>query len=294
MTCIWKNRSWTPMLLKEIKKPFNSLDYIFELKFDGIRAIIFASPKEVKIQSRNGKDLTKLFPELQEIKNLVHTNTIFDGEIVAFEKEKPSFEKIQKRLRLKNRKKIETLSINEPITYMVFDILYEKKDLTKLELIKRKKYLEKYKDQEYFVKTKIFENNGVEFFQKVKKINLEGIVAKKKNGYYFINERTSEFIKIKNLQRDEFYIGGYSKKKNEILSLAIGEMIDNQFYFVGKVKISPKNNIYKKILESIKTKNYFCNFEEEIYYIKPTISCHVTYLERTKKNHLRHPVLKEI
>lgn len=291
---IFKERNWSPMLLKEIDKPFNSNDYIFELKFDGIRAIIFASPKEVKIQSRNKQDMTVLFPELQVIKKLVKKNVIFDGEIVAFENNKPSFSKLQKRIHLKNKTIIKNTSLNDPITFVVFDILYENKDLTILPLETRKEYLNKYDDNDVFVKTKAIKKDGIKLFNSVKKLGLEGIVAKHIDSLYHINKRTDDFIKIKNIQRDEFIIGGYEIKKNDILSLSIGEYINNELHFVGKVSISKKVSIYNKIKQQEKSKNYFCDFDEDIYYIKPSISCHIAYLERTKNNHLRHPIFKDI
>ena len=184
MINIWNDHNWEPMKLKEIDKPFNSNDYIFELKFDGIRAIIFASKDNIKIQSRNRQDLTFLFPELDTIKNLVDKNVIFDGEIVAFENDRYSFSKIQKRLHLKSKDKILRASKEDPITFVVFDILYENKDLTNLSLLERKKYLKKYKDTDYFIKTKTIHKDGIKFFESVKKLNLEGIIAKKKNGKY--------------------------------------------------------------------------------------------------------------
>ena len=80
MKSLWNNRDFGPMLLEEIKEPFDSDDYIFEIKFDGFRALIFASPKEVKIQSRNIHDITYLYPELQSIKKMVKENVLpFDG-----------------------------------------------------------------------------------------------------------------------------------------------------------------------------------------------------------------------
>lgn len=293
MNNIWTDRNWAPMLLKEIEQPFNSKDYIFELKFDGIRAIVFVSPKEFQIKSRNGKVLTDLFPELQEIQKLVHTNTIYDGEIIVMGTNGPSFSELQKRLHTKDPEKIKQLSTIYPVSFMAFDILYEKKDLTKIELMKRKKYLEKYPDTNYFIKTKGIEQNGKKFFQKIKELNLEGMVAKKKNGLYYLGERTNEFIKIKNIQEDEFYIGGYEEKKNKILSVAIGKLIDNQLHFVGKVKVSTKNQLYRQIIDRKISKNPFCDFDETINYVNPTLTCHVSYLEKTKNNHLRHPVLKE-
>lgn len=293
MINIWKDRTWKPMLLKEIDKPFDSEDYIFELKFDGIRALIFVNNNEIKIQSRNKKDLTHLFPELQDLKKIVNKNVIFDGEIVAFNNEKVSFSKLQERLHLKNTNKILNESINNPVTFIAFDILYENKDLTTLPLLKRKDYLNKYKDNDYFIKTKIINKNGINLFKSVKKMKLEGIVAKLKTGKYYINKRTDDFIKIKNIQRDEFIIGGYEEKKNNILSLSIGEYIDNKFHFVGKVSIGKKTSIYNKIKNLKKSKNYFYDFNEDINYVKPTITCHVEYLERTKNNHLRHPIYKD-
>lgn len=291
---IYKDKNWSPMLLKEIDKPFNSKDYIYEIKFDGIRAIIFASSKEVKIQSRNKQDLTSLFPELQDIKKIVTKKVVFDGEIVSFEDNKPSFSKIQKRIHLKNQNKIIRVAKDDPITFVGFDILYENKDLTTLPLIKRKEYLDKYEDNDVFIKTKFVNQEGIKLFNSIKKLGLEGIVAKNKSGLYHINKRTDDFIKIKNIQRDEFIIGGYEEKKNSILSLAIGEYINNEFHYVGKVSISKKISIYNLIKKQKKTKNYFCNFNEDIFYIKPTISCHIAYLERTKNNHLRHPIFQDI
>lgn len=290
---LWKERNWQPMLLQERQKPFNSSLYIFELKFDGIRAILFASPKEIRIQSRNGKNMTALFPELQDIKNRIHKNVIFDGEIVVFENGRDSFSRLQERIHLRSQNKIERGAIEYPVAFVAFDILYENKDLTSLPLLERKKYLENYKDTDYFIKTKMIDEKGIAFFNRVKKMNLEGIVAKLKTGTYSINKRTDDFIKIKNTRREEFLVGGYEEKKNNLLSLAIGEYVDKQFHFVGKVSVSHHHKIYHQIKKLAKTKNYFSDFYELIHYVKPSIFCMVEYLERTKKNHLRHPVFKE-
>jgi len=290
---IWTNRNFKPMLLKEVEKPFDSDNYIFEIKFDGIRSLIFINNKEIKIQSRNKKDLTKLFPELQSLTKIVNKNVIFDGEIVAFDKSKDSFSKIQERLHLKDKMKIQKASIENPVTFVAFDIIYENKDLTNKNLLDRKKILNKYNDTDEFMKIKIIDKNGINLYKSIKKLNLEGIVAKRKDGKYHIDKRTDDFIKIKNIQRDEFVIGGYEEKKNGILSLAIGEYIDSKLFFVGKVSVHKNYKIYNKILKLKKAKNPFSNFAEEINYVDTTLSCHVEYLERTKNNHLRHPILKD-
>ena len=126
---LYKNPNFGPMLLSEVKKPFDDQDYLFELKYDGIRALIFASPKEVIIKSRNNYDITYLYPELQSIKNIVKTKCIFDGEIVLMENDSPSFLALQKRANLKQKNKIFEQSQTNPVIFMVFDILYENKNL---------------------------------------------------------------------------------------------------------------------------------------------------------------------
>lgn len=288
---IWNNRNWKPMLLKEIKKPFNSKDYIFEMKFDGIRAICFSNPTEFSIMTRNNVEISHLFPELKTIQKQTKKNVIFDGEIIALENGKPSFAKIQKRIHLKDKTKIQRAVKQNPVTFIAFDILYENKDLTGLTLLERKKKLEQYQDTEEFIKTKSIEKNGIQLFSAIKKQNLEGIVAKEKNGTYHINKRTDDFIKIKNIQRDKFIIGGYSMNKQKV-SIYLGEVKDQKLIYIGKCSISPKENIVTKMINLKTTKNPFSNLKEEINFIKPTLSCSIAYLERTKTNQLRHPIFK--
>ncbi len=281
------------MLLEEITEPFKSEDYVFELKFDGFRAIVFASPKEFKIVSRNGKDLTRLFPELESIKKLVSEPTIFDGEIVAFDGIMPSFSKLKGRLNVKNDNKIKCMSEGEPVVYVVFDILYKCKDLVNLELMERKKILEEYPDTGVFIKSVMFGSDGVKLFREVKKKGLEGIVAKLKTGKYHVSARTDDFIKIKNIKTSEFIIGGYiENEKNNTVSLMLGEKSKEGLKFVGKVLMNRKHKVFLK-LEKLKTKRNSFNEEiGEFIFVKPIISCEIDYLEKTKSGHLRHPVFR--
>lgn len=288
---LWKNRNFTPMLLKEIDKPFNSKKYYYELKYDGYRALIFVNKNEIYIQSRNKNDITFLYPELSNIKKIVNKNVIFDGEIVIFENNKPSFNKISKRSKLKNKNIIKKESINNPVIFIAFDILYENKNLTNLPLIERKKILGKYQDTDFFIKSKVYLNNGIKLYNFIKKNNLEGIVIKDINGLYHINKRTSDFIKVKNIKSDNFFIAGYINNNKYTSSLVLCEKYNNDYIYVGKVLISKKNNIYEKILNIKKCKNYLKIENNDITFIKPILSCKINYLERTKNGHLRHPKL---
>jgi len=291
---LWNDRNFAPMLLHEENKPFNSKDYLYEIKFDGIRAIIFASPKEVKIYSRNKNDITYLYPELQSIKNIVKRNTIFDGEIISMENKVPSFSKLQERARLKSKSKILSHMKTKPVIFICFDILYDGKNIMDLPLIKRKKILNKYKENDYFMISKYIINNGINLFKSIKKLNLEGIVAKKIDSMYEINTRSSSWIKIKNIHREAFFVGGYIKNKsNYTITLVLGEKKNNKLYYVGKVILGKKHKLYEDIIK-MKTirKTPFVDYDEEnTTYLNPDITCVVKYTEKTKNGNLRHAVI---
>lgn len=289
---LWKNIPLKPMLLGEVKKPFNDKEYIFEIKFDGIRAVIYATPKNIKIYSRNGNDITHLYPELHSIKNLVTTNTIFDGEIVLFKNNVPSFKSLLERTNTKSKEKIKFYSKKNPVNFMCFDILYEGKDLTTTSLIKRKNILSKYEDTEVFNKTFFLEEKGINLYKEITKLDLEGIVAKKKNSLYHIGKRSDVWLKIKNIKEGEFVVGGYIINKNTI-SLLLGEFKDNKLYYVGKVPYGKKYQFSKKIINEKKLKlSTFVNYNEiDVNYISPKNKIKVKYLEKTKNNQLRHPFI---
>ncbi len=288
---IWQNKEWGPMLLKEIDNPFVSRDYIFEIKFDGHRTIIFASPQEVIIKSRNSVNVTYLYPELQEIKKIVKKKTIFDGEIVRFENNRPNFSLLQERAHLKNKEKIKMMANTNPVVFVCFDILYEDEDLTNKPLLKRKEILNKYPDNNVFMKAKYLVGEGKKLFNIVKKENLEGIIAKKKDSLYFINTRCDNWLKIKNYQVESFLVGAYEDKENNyVITLYLGEYQNNSFSLVGKVNLAKKNPLYLKI-KSISIEKT----DKDINYIKPTIKVLVKYIEMTKQGHLRQPIfIKEI
>lgn len=286
---MFNDKNIKPMLLAEIPFEFKN-KYLYEVKYDGIRALIYVNKNRISIRTRNNVDVTHLFPELENIKNIIGKNScIFDGEIVLFDNDKPSFNSLQKRMRLKNDMHIQELSKVNPVIFIVFDIIYQNKDLTNEKLINRKKFLAKYRDTDNFVKTKVY-NNGKKLFMAVKKMGLEGIVAKEKESLYYVNKRSNVWIKLKNYQRDNFYVGGYVKNSASY-SLLLGEKKNNKLYYVGKIKVSNNKDITKKILREKKKSNPFCNYEGLGIFITPNIKLEINYLEKTKGNMLRHPFL---
>lgn len=288
------NKLLSPMLLIEQDKVIDNNNFLYELKYDGIRVLIYVSPNYFKIISRNKKDVTYLFPELMSIKDIVKNKCIFDGEIICMDKDKISFSKLQERIRLKNSSRINTESIMNKSTFIPFDILYKDKDLTNLKLIERKKILNKYTDTGEFVKSLYIIKNGSNLFKQVKKLNLEGIVCKDINSTYEIGIRSNSWIKVKNNKIDYFYIGGYSyKDNNNVFSVYLGEFVNNKLLYVGKVSIAKKDNLLDKLKLISSKKTPFFNYDEKINYVKIKYKIKVKYLEKTKNNLLRQPIYQK-
>jgi len=261
------------------------------LKYDGIRAIIHVSKNEFFITNRHGVDITRLYPELKNIQKIVgNKKVVFDGEIVTFDNGVPSFSKLQLRSHLKDINKINNIINEIPVIFVAFDILYQNKELINLELIERKKVLDKYKDTEFFVKSKIY-YDGQKLFQRVKKLNLEGIVAKEKDSIYVPNKRVNVWLKIKNFKVEEFLIHGYVKNI-EKYSLLLGEFRNKELYYVGKVSVTEKSEILKSVKNTKKIKNKFINCVEEAIYVEPINKIKVHYMERTDTKMLRQPFVK--
>ena len=279
-----------PMLLEEVSKPFRDQDYLYEIKFDGIRAFIYVNKNEFKIISRNGNDLTKKYPELREIQSIVgKSNVIFDGEVIATRNGIPSFSLLQKRNRVK---RVSSDIMNDiPVYFIVFDILYDNVDLTNLSLDKRKKILGQYPDNSVFIKSRIY-SDGLSLFKMVKKIGLEGIVAKKRKSIYLFGKRTSDWVKVKNIHVDNFIVHGYLEKTNTY-SLLLGEYKNNKLKYVGKVSVNKSHEVMNTLKKMKKINNQFVNFDEKATYIIPVKTVRIHYLERTKSDMLRHATLDE-
>jgi len=285
------NQILRPMLLKEVDKPFYDYHYLYELKYDGIRVLIYVSKNHLKIITRNGRDVTHVYPELQCIQNLVGKHqVIFDGEIVAFFNGKPSFNQLLTRHHLKNESQIKTKMEETPVCFVVFDILYQDRELIQFPLIKRKNILKQYLDSEVFIKAKSYQN-GLELFKKVKKLGLEGIVAKEKNSVYIPNTRVDFWLKIKNFKMDSFFVHGYLKLKDKY-RLLLGEYRHQQLFYVGNVSVTKDNSVLNEVKKLKKVKNQFVNANPEGIYIEPKLTIQVYYMERTSNHTLRQPFVK--
>lgn len=286
---LW-NKDIKPMLLGEVEEVFDSKEYLYEVKYDGIRVLVFVSKDKVVIRSRYGIDITGLFPEMKVLCKMVKGNVIFDGEIIMLDNNKVSFSKLQKRIHLKNKKTIEFLSKTNPVIFICFDVIYEGKDLINLSLLERKDVLSNYKDNDVFIKSTYVIGDGTKLFNAIKKLDMEGIVAKKINSKYLVNERSDNWLKIKNYKSGNFIILGYiNKEESHVISLVLGEYLNKKIVYVGKVILGKKRSLAEKILKMKKSKAVVKIKDKDVIYIKPEIKCLIKYLERTENGLLRQP-----
>lgn len=280
------NKIVKPMLLSESDTVLENDNYIYEIKFDGIRALIYVIDNNIKIFTRNGKNITNLFPELKVITSSVKKNSILDGEIVCLTNNKPDFFKVQKRIHLKNKDKIEISSKNNPALFICFDILYYEKDITNEPLYKRKDELSKINESDYLLKSKVFED-GEKLFKSIKRLDLEGIVCKDKFSTYQVNTRSNSWIKVKNYKVESFFVGGYTDGEKDRFSIYLGEKSNGKLRYVGKVFVSKKDKLYEKLKNIKSVNNPFLEFKENINFVKPIQEVKIKYIERNNNNHLR-------
>jgi bifunctional non-homologous end joining protein LigD len=205
-----------PMLAESITEPFDGAEWLFEIKWDGYRAIAFIENSKVRLVSRNQNDLTARYPELKDMAKLIKAKTaILDGEVVALDEQgKASFSLMQQRTGFRPGRQHAAGNADVPVLYYAFDLLYlDGYDWRRVPLEERKRKLAsvlvtgdgvRYSDH--------FEERGKALFEIARNKGLEGIVAKLRTSCYE-ERRSSEWLKIKIRHRLEAVIGGYTETK---------------------------------------------------------------------------------
>jgi bifunctional non-homologous end joining protein LigD len=202
-----------PMLATLTDHPFSSDEWLYEIKWDGYRSIVFLDGSDVRLVSRNQNEMTSLYPELQDIATHVKAKqAVLDGEIVAFDEEgRPSFSLMQQRAGIRSGIKRSRPNSAIPVLYYVFDLLFlDGYDLMKVDLEKRKEILKSIISESDILKySDHFIGEGEKLFAAAKEKSLEGIVAKRRTGCY-VQKRSREWLKMKITMRQECVIGGYT------------------------------------------------------------------------------------
>ncbi|MFO7968331.1 MAG: DNA ligase, partial [Archaeoglobaceae archaeon] len=180
----WFESEIAPMLAVK-GEPFDSIDYIFEPKWDGTRSIAFIDieNQRAKLQNRRFNIITRRYPEL-ELTEFVKENAVVDGEIIVLKDRKPSFKLLQRREQVDSNFKINILSRTSPAIYFVFDVLYTESRgwVTDLPLTERKEILQDTASKtSHIMLSEHIEEKGNHFYQVSVDAGLEGIIGKKKS-----------------------------------------------------------------------------------------------------------------
>ena len=188
--------------------PFSSVDYVFEVKWDGLRCLLFRDPHgHVHIHDRGFNDLTAIVPEVTAAASRVPPGSVIDGEVVATDRDgRPDYHRLRQRLAggAALREQI-------PVAYLAFDALYlEEKPLLKQPVTRRRARLQKSVEAggHIFVPDHI-EEDGVELFEACLERGLEGVVAKHKQSPYVPGQRSPFWLKVKAVKSDDFVVVGW-------------------------------------------------------------------------------------
>jgi DNA ligase D-like protein (predicted ligase)/DNA ligase D-like protein (predicted 3'-phosphoesterase) len=294
--------SYKPMLARSAEEPFTSRDWIFEVKWDGIRAISYVG-EDLSIKSRNHKELLSNFPELEELKQLAG-GTVLDGEIILMRDGQADFQTLIERNQKTSIRDIEYMAKKYPATYVVFDILEKNNQPVINEtLVERKRILkESVQEGAYVVLSLFVEETGVTYFQAALEKGVEGIMAKKKESQYEPGKRSENWLKIKKLKTCDCVIFGYTRgegsRKKTFGSLVLGLYDNLKPVFMGKVGTGFTQQFMEDLIQKLdelqveeKTLKGV-DEDREVVWVQPHLVCEVGYQTLTSEGRLRIPVFK--
>ena len=201
-----------PMLATSVEKPFDDPAWLFEIKWDGYRAVAFIREGEVRLVSRNQNDLTAQYPELHELPKFIKAESaVLDGEIVALDEAgRSSFSLMQQRTGIRHGGRRTAARGDIPVLYYAFDLLYlDGYDLRRVPLERRKEALATVVESDGPVRYSDHFDQGVQLFAAAKQKGLEGILAKRRDSLYE-ERRSSQWLKIKITQTVDCVVGGYT------------------------------------------------------------------------------------
>jgi len=289
-----------PMLAQSRPDAFDSNDYLFEIKWDGTRALAFIGDK-LKIQNRRLVNIQERYPELSELSQLPN-ETVIDGELVVLSDGKPSFEKLQQRDSLSDPLRIELLSERLPATFVAFDLLYlQGRPLLNQPLVKRREALLdllRATSLRHVIHSDYITGNGIQYFEAIKRQHMEGIMAKRLDGLYLPGERSPSWLKIKVAECDVYWIVGYVAREDgsAISALLLAEQQDSQWQYRGKVGSGfneQQRHALMEHLSQLPSYQYsLSGAPPQARWIIPRLRARIRYFEITKDLKLRSPVFE--
>ncbi len=232
-----------PMLARTGQAPAREEGWSFEVKWDGVRAIAYAQPGRLRLESRNLNEVTAAYPEVRGLLgNLGMREVVLDGEVVAFDEQgRPSFERLQRRMHVTAPSSVRRLMKSTPVVYAIFDLLYiDGHSLMGQRYAERRERLEALGLRGPAWRVPVAHSgDGARLLEATRQQGLEGIVAKRLDSRYEPGRRTGAWVKIKNTLRQELVIGGWlpgeGRRTQRIGALLMGYYEDGDLVCAGRV-----------------------------------------------------------
>jgi len=296
MMDIFDSKNISPMLISERVDPFDSPDYIFEIKWDGIRCIAYIDDQSTDLRNKRNISLLPRFPELKSLHENCQCKCILDGELNVLVNGKPDFYEVQRRTVLTDPFKIQLAYKKHPANFVAYDILYFKdKPVTDLPLMERKKLLgEIISESDILSKSRYVEMNGIAIYNFAEENGLEGVVGKKKTSLYWFGKRSRDWKKIKVLKEEDFVCIGYIPNKNSMTTLILAKYNDDDGLIITN-HVSLGVSIAKLRQHGMKVSN--CPIDDlhsynDATWIEPMV-CTIEYMPSEKEG-IRQPTFKEV
>ncbi len=302
-------RDYAPMLATSGTTADLSGDHwLYELKWDGIRAVITGTEGKIRLMSRNGNDLTATYPELTDRACWPEGDFVADGEIVALGKgSRPDFGRLQLRMNLAKAADIERAKASVPVQLMLFDLMYDDgTDLSGLPFVERRERLTEFAGR---LKagcplhlSAVLDHDVEDLMSSAAELGLEGVMAKKADSRYAVGRRSRAWIKLKLEQSQEVVVGGWrpgaGARSGTFGALLLGIPDGDQLHYVGRVGTGFKDWQLRDIIEKLESREAsdspFADIPREdaadAHWVSPDLVAEVTFGNWTGPGRLRHPV----
>jgi bifunctional non-homologous end joining protein LigD len=298
-----------PMLATSVERPFSRDGWLFELKYDGIRAMVSVAGDQVRISGRRGNDETAHYPEAEAIRAGIHARqAIVDGELVVLDAEgKPSFERMQQRINVTRDIDVRRVAGEHPVTFIAFDLLeLDGRDLLGTELRIRKKTLrETVVDSPNILFAAHVERDGQSLFEVARESGIEGIVGKRADSLYRPGIRSPEWVKIKSWRGQSCVIAGYTagrgRRTNQLGALILAVLDGTRLVHCGQVGTGFDEQTLRDLRGRLKPLEVTtCQLDvtpktsEPATWLTPELVCEVRFAGWTRDGILRHPAYRTL
>jgi bifunctional non-homologous end joining protein LigD len=298
-----------PMLAKLSKLPRSDAEWAAEIKWDGVRAIAYCRPGRVELQTRNLNVVSAQYPEVRRIaRQLGARDAVLDGELVAFDDAGlPSFERLQQRIHQTSESVVRRRMKSHPVTYVIFDLLFlDGEDLTAEPYTRRRELLEELGlDGESWQTPSYSTGHAADLLAASAERGLEGIVVKRLDSSYAPGKRNGSWLKVKNVGRQEFVIGGWlpgaGRRSGRLGSILVGYFDQGGkggLRYAGKVgtgfKEADLTGLGKRLEPIARDQSPFeqAKIPKGARFVEPELVVEVEFRELTSEGMVRHGAFK--